>query len=236
MNIRFALVLTALCMTTSAYAHGIWVAERLDRPTVVYGDGGEDSRYDSERVARVLGFDDNSQATAITVHRGADNAWLDVPKDTTSATVQFFEAYHTKDKEGKWHKLPKKDVAGAVSTSKSAMSTITLFDHQKQPKIYAHLPLQIIALKDPLSLKKGDSLPVQVIFNGKPLADAPLIADYLADPTNSIKTDEKGNALITLGSNTLNVLYTYHKTSSDEPDVDTMTYVNTLSFNLQKGH
>lgn len=236
MNIRPLLAFTALLATTSAGAHGIWVAERLDRPTIVYGDGGEDSRYDSGRVGRVVGLTTNNEVVAITVGRGADNAWLEVPKDIAVATVQFHESYHTKDANNTWHKLPKKDVPNAVSSSKSAMSAITLFEHQKESQLFAHLPLQITALKDPLSLKKGDVLPVQVSFNGKPLADAPLIADYLADPSNSIKTDKNGNAFIKLGSNTVNVLYTYHKAPSDEPDVDNMTYVNTLSFSVQPTH
>jgi uncharacterized GH25 family protein len=39
-------------------------------------------------------------------------------------------------------------------------------------------PLEVIFLKDPSNLKKGDSLPIRVLFEGKPLAGISLNAKY----------------------------------------------------------
>lgn len=223
-------------LSSTAYAHGFWVAPRLDKPTIIYGDGAIDSRYKTERIGQVIGLDAAYQPVVVGVQKGEHNAWLDMPKDTNIVTVQFTESYYTEDAQGKRHRLPKKDVPNAKKTTKNVLSTIALLDSQSSPATLSHLPLQIITLADPFSLKKGDSLPVQVRFNGNPIADVPVIADYLNDPDNTQKTDNNGMATVVVGSNTLNVLYAYHKTAGDGVDVDNITYVNTLSFNLQKHH
>jgi len=62
----------------------------------------------------------------------------------------------------------------------------------------AGLKIELIALANPATLKRGEPLPVKVVFNSKPLANVTIkvFAGHKTDPAHKIITDEKGHALI----------------------------------------
>ena len=47
-----------------------------------------------------------------------------------------------------------------------------------------------------MTLKKGDTYEIQVLKEGKPYANAPLIQDVINDLTNESKADENGKQLL----------------------------------------
>lgn len=79
-------------------------------------------------------------------------------------------------------------------------------------------PLEIIPLVDPITLRAGDSLKVQVLFKGKPLADAVIsciprgkvLADGF-DTDHEAKTDANGEAILPLPESNLYLIVTHRK-------------------------
>jgi len=95
------------------------------------------------------------------------------------------------------------------------------------------LPLEILPQVDPLSLKLGETLRIQVLFDGKPLAKVKVVGDYLNESDSSVKTDEKGYAQIKVRSTGLNVVKVSHNVQrEDRREVDEDGYVSTLAFSL----
>jgi uncharacterized GH25 family protein len=100
------------------------------------------------------------------------------------------------------------------------------------------MPLEIVPLKNPLTLKQGDTLPIQVYANGKPAADVEVVAEFVTDRENNVvKTDSEGKAEITIRNNGLNVL----ATETSEPIADTtkadkLAKFATLSFTFAADH
>ena len=65
----------------------------------------------------------------------------------------------------------------------------------------AGLPLELVAERDPCDVKPGGSLPVRLLFNGRPLQGALVVALNQADPTLKVevRTDRHGRANLPLG-------------------------------------
>ena len=57
-----------------------------------------------------------------------------------------------------------------------------------------------------MTLKKGDTYEIQVLKEGKPYANAPLIKDVINDLTNESQADANGKATVTVSANGLNVV------------------------------
>lgn len=62
----------------------------------------------------------------------------------------------------------------------------------------AGLKIELIALANPAQLKRGEDLPVKVLFEGTPLPNVliKVFAGHKSDPAHRVTTDEKGEALI----------------------------------------
>lgn len=86
------------------------------------------------------------------------------------------------------------------------------------------LPLEIIALQNPFSLKVGDNLPIQVLFNGS-LITNPLV-EYLGE---IIEVDSGGIALIPIGSSGLQVI----EASYRDPNFNSPTISYAATFTAQ---
>jgi len=84
------------------------------------------------------------------------------------------------------------------------------------------LPIEIMALENPLNLEAGDNLPIQVLF-AETLVDDPLV-EYLG---KTITVDNNGTALIPIGESGFVVIEaSYTDPNSDNPEI---SYAATFS-------
>lgn len=96
------------------------------------------------------------------------------------------------------------------------------------------LPLEIVPLKDPYGLGAGERLPVQVLYEGRPLAGALVMLTNLefdGHPVEQNLTDKSGQTSFIvphLGSWLVNVLWT--KPIQGNPDADFDTTFSSLTF------
>jgi uncharacterized GH25 family protein len=63
-----------------------------------------------------------------------------------------------------------------------------------------HFTLELVPRKNPYTLKAGEKLPVTLLYRGKPLANALVVAMNKADPAKAVRvrTDAKGHATLPL--------------------------------------
>ena len=101
--------------------------------------------------------------------------------------------------------------------------------------------LEIVPEKDPAALAGGESLPVQVLFRGKPLAGVRVSAAYAgaemkghAFPVTA-ETGADGRALLKLDRGGLWYARLIHMVpAQDDPEVDWRSFFSTLTFEVPK--
>ncbi len=91
---------------------------------------------------------------------------------------------------------------------------------------------------DPTILQAGNELPVQVLFDGKPVEGVEVTADYVNDSHAApVKTDAEGIARINIRNAGLNVVGAgYSRPLSGSKEADKLSYFTTLTFNLDHHH
>ena len=97
------------------------------------------------------------------------------------------------------------------------------------------LPLEIVPLVNPLTRKIGETLPIRVLYHGKPLADANLGWAYPGDgeaPRGTLRSDEKGEALIPISKTGLMTIRLTHMTRPKTPEYEWESFWTTLTFRI----
>lgn len=100
-------------------------------------------------------------------------------------------------------------------------------------------PIEIMPEKNPYATKPGDSLPVQVIFRGKPAADLQMEMAWLppggkAEVKVAGRTDSEGRLAIPIGSKGIWKLHTVLMERCAEPAVaDWESFWSSLTFEIQ---
>lgn len=228
-----ASALTLLAANT--FAHGVWLDERTDEATVVYGHGGTDDAYSPAKFTFVKGYDKDGNVKAIEKKATDKNVSLTIPEGVTYLGFVLDNGYWTKKKDGKWENKPKTEVKDAVKGGHYIKNAIAVVSEEATVKPVEGLDLQIIPLENPLKKKAGDTLGIQVIFKGKPLANAEITKDYVnMSHEKDAKTDKDGKATVTIRNQGLNVISTsYSEQLEADPKADKNGYTTTLSFELE---
>ncbi len=93
--------------------------------------------------------------------------------------------------------------------------------------------LQIVPVT-PIPAMLDQPLKVRVLFQGKPVAGARVLRDFLNDPdAKPLKTAADGTVTIKVRNQGLNVLCAIYNAPSDEPSkADRMEHLATLAFTL----
>jgi len=234
MTKRIPLIFSALAaMTAAAQAHGIWVAQRHGDLAVIYGHGAGDEPYEPEKIKAAVSYLASGETRDAKIVPQAKNALIEPAKGATSLTVVLDNGIWTKGADGKSVNKPKRDVPDAQLASHAIKINTTVLAGGGEPKP-SGLGLEIVPLVDPMRLKMGDDLPVQVLSEGRPLPGVSLNTDYVNDPhAKSDKTDADGRVTLFIRNDGLNVIGVAHVAKTPgNPEVDQVGYFATLSFTL----
>ena len=101
---------------------------------------------------------------------------------------------------------PITEVPDAVKSTHAIKYDVHYWNAQAKPFVDKDAFIQIIPSVNPLTLRKGDTYEIQVLKDGKPYANAPLIKDLINDLTGEAKADENGKATVAVTADGLNVV------------------------------
>jgi uncharacterized GH25 family protein len=95
--------------------------------------------------------------------------------------------------------------------------------------------LEIVPLRDPFKVKTGETLPVRVLFQGKPLAEANLGWQHPGDGETArgyVRTDDKGEAPVPVAKSGLMTIRLTHMTRPKTKDYEWESFWSTLTFRV----
>ncbi len=163
-----------------------------------------------------------------------DHVLFAAPDSTVVVHGEFDNGFWSEKPDGKWVNKPKDEVPGAKQSGHYVKYTTGILRPLAGPLAAKGFPLEIVALADPIGMKAGDELPIQVFADGKPLADVEVIAEYTTDSEGAkVTTDAEGKAVVTIRNQGLNVIAaSWSVPTPDSGKADETGYFATLSFNL----
>lgn len=246
----FALIGLVSCM--NVYAHDMWVAapHTMNNNQVLHADLAYGDRYPhgtTIEAKRALLFQPleimNEQGKRSTLKLVEDNYRYASTSKLQSGTYYILGTYRPtfwlKNADGQWFQDKNlKDVPNATHCEQTQMFAKSLLVVGKQYRAQmATQPigqmLEIVPLKNPLTVKAGEFIPIQVLYQGKALVGATITATadtvLAKDPDSknahreiqgySAKTDKDGKANFVPLIEGLWKLRVNHKADFEQSDV-----------------
>jgi nickel transport protein len=226
------LTLAIILFSTSALlAHDAWVAKDGDVLVVTYGHGDKLEAYKPAYVKAAKAFNATGTEISTAITAQATRAIL-APAQAPAMTMVFFDS-------GAWVKTPEghknvskreaKDVISSLKSQKYSKNVWQWNDRFSQPM---GGKMELVPLKNPLSLKAGDKLPFQVLYEGKPLAGATVAAAGVEK--DRLKTDANGRAVVAIEKKGFNLVSATRKTDiPKDPDADVLYEAANITFEVK---
>jgi nickel transport protein len=222
-------------MFTNVFAHDFWLEKKDGKIFIVSGHDDKWDAYDPARVKEVKAFDSKGNILKIDVVRQKEAAYI-VPKENLAMISVFFDNHFwTKTTDG-WKNITKRE---AVKQSLQILESGQSFKYAKYIEKWSDnftMPvgskMEIIPLKNPLSLKAGDVLPITVLLDGKPLEGASIYLQGSHDVT--AQTAKDGAAAVKIKSGHNIVSSTTRVPFTNNPDADQLYLRASISFESKR--
>lgn len=229
-------LLSAFGLSSLASAHTVWVSKVNGENAVSYGHSGTNTdAYNPDKLTQAYGFKTDGSKVDLKIDKKDNHAALaEVPEDLGIAVVEFDNGYWSQDKNGDWVNKRGDQVDGAKGSNKYFKETVAYLNPRIKPQP-AGLKLEIVPEVNPATLKKGEDLKVQVLFDGKPVEAAEITGNYFDPDAPTVVTDAEGYAVIPVVGSTFNILETGHNVDSKDP-FENERYSSTLSFSAKHEH
>lgn len=232
--------LSCALMPLHALAHGIWFAQRSGELALIYGHGGEDldmiKRY--EKVNAVAAFDRKGEPVKTALRRTDHLALVDTQANPAVVAAVLDNGFWSKGADGKWVNKGKDEVPDAKESGRYVKYTVYLRAPLASPlgALPGHV-LQIVPLKPALPQHKDEVMTLRVLFNGRPVAGARVIRDYVTDPeAKPIVTGKDGLVTVRVRNQGLNVIAASFDATPDDPAKAAKNGLfASLAFTLQHG-
>ncbi|MEZ2298250.1 DUF4198 domain-containing protein [Variovorax sp. RCC_210] len=235
-SVRAVVVFSALAGGALAQAHGVWVAQRASELALVLGEGALDESYAPRQVREVKAFTARGAPTGVVQQPRTRNVVVEPDADAAVLSMAVEDGFWSQGADGKWVSGSRVQVPGAKKAGHYMKYGTTLLKPVHMPFAPLGMDLEIVPLADPMALRRGQPLAIRVLSNGKPVAGAAVIGDFVGNVSGPrVKTDRTGRATVVLGSSGLNVIaVSLTRPRADRTEADEDGLEATLAFALPK--
>lgn len=230
-QVLIALIAMYFLMFSTAFAHDAWIEKKGDEFVVLYGHGDKIDPYDLKKIKEVKAFDTARKEISVEVKAKGDGAVV-VPKGNAALITLYFDnGFWSKTPDG-WKNKPKKEQPDAVESSHSVKYSKALTAWSDKLSKPLGMKMEIVPLKNPLSLKAGDILPIKVFFDGKSMEGASVdIGGYHKE---DMKTDKNGMAEVKIQKAGSQIIAAGIKIPlKDNPDADILSISTNITFEVK---
>jgi nickel transport protein len=235
--IATAIVTASVIVTSAAHAHGIWFAQRAKQLALIYGVGADD--LDSVKrlplIESVSGYDAQWRPVPATLRVAGPLLLVDSDSAPVAVSAVLQNGVWSKTADGEWHKKGRDEVPDAKISEKTIKYAVHIVGPLSAP--LPSLPtqtLQIVPVDATLPEMLGQPLKLRVLFQGKPVAGARVLTDFVNDPDGEpVKSAADGSVTLKVRNQGLNVITAIFDGPADDPKkVDKIEHLATLSFVL----
>lgn len=196
----------------AVHAHGAWLAKVHGDYNVMWGH--DPSNSDPYNPAEVIAAQQVKNGQIKPLHVIRDHKFARMQADKPGIVAAIMDSgFVTKTADGKYRRLNKSDAAKLAKVEASAYRTrytVLYANNREKPKKMGY-DLELLPSRNPGQFKKGEFVPVQVLFKGKPLANASIQSNYLSHPKQEIKTDAQGKAMVPVANYRFNAWAVSHR-------------------------
>lgn len=238
-RIALSLLVAAGCAGGLAQAHGIWFAERSTQLALLYGVGADD--LDAVKrlplVTRMDGYDAAGKPVATSLKADGRLVLVDLVNQPAVVAAVLDNGTWSKAPDGKWYKKGKDEVPNAVTSEHTFKYAVHLRAPLSAP--LGALPgqvLQVTPVGADLPKMMGEPIKLRVLYQGKPVAGAKVMHDWVNDPDGTpVLSDKDGYVTLKVRNQGLNVIVAIYAVPSDQPTkYNSVEHLASLSFVL--GH
>ncbi|OQX27528.1 MAG: hypothetical protein BWK80_04840 [Desulfobacteraceae bacterium IS3] len=229
-KIIFSAILILFWIQTG-YAHQLWVIKENGKFVVARGHiPDKTDKYNPVCVKEMKGFDKNGNPVSLERKDEESRAVFISDKDIAVMTVQCDWGFRVNTTQGK--KLMNRQEArqAGFKVLDSFFSTQflkSMFENSEGITKPLGLKFEIVPMKNPFQLASDESLPVQILFDGKPLAD---IAVSSEKDSEAVKTDKDGVAMIKIAEKGIRLISARHKVPvQNNPETDYLLFTAFLT-------
>ncbi len=251
LNLIITLGILITCIVTSAQAHMLWLNASNYAPKpgeTVWIEIGWGHKYPRDqvmtegRLERLYVIDAKGQELSVKKIFPSFYKFTPLTKGVCQIVGKLNPVFISKTTEGR--KLGnKKSVSDVVSCTQYIMNAKAMIEVGGDKEGFSRQStelLEILPLKDPGSLAVGDTLPVKIMFKGKPLAGTKLQCTYTGYEADKEKhwavekeSDSKGIVRVKLNSKGQWLFNTNHKAPyPDKSEADEYSYRTCLTIGI----
>lgn len=212
-------------------AHDFWIEQRGDNFRVVFGHGTHREEFEPSKIKSIRVID--TEGRDIPFKKEMKDKGLNIRPERLPALiiVEIDNGYWSKTIYG-WKELPKRKASRVVEALRSIFYTKTIISWSEAIEKASSLArLDILPLKNPFEIQEGETLPLKILLEGKPLAGAEVFGiDHKKIGTTS--RDGLISIPIFRGNNLVTV--NYREPLKDDPDADVLSLTATLTFEVKR--
>lgn len=163
--------LVLLATASMVQAHDLWLEKRGDKAFLFYGHPGNTDSYPLSKISSLSGITANQWEVPLQPmqYKASGFAWL--TDEFVMLTASFDNQYWFSTEEDGWRNFATpQEVRGTILEEGKALkytkNIVEWRDFMKKP---VGMRAEIVPLKDPTRLKEGDTLPVMLYYEGKPV-------------------------------------------------------------------
>jgi nickel transport protein len=218
-----------------AFAHHLWVAEDEAGFFVARGHAPDKvEAYNPFAVKEVRAYDRNGNQVPVTKKDMKNRVSLKTGSDVSMITAKCDWGYRVNTTDGKKmmnrHQAEKAGLQ-IVSSFFSTQYTKSLFKDGGYVTKAVGLEFEIIPRKNPFKTVHGDTLPVQINFQGTPLANV----SVFSGAGQELKSDDKGIVNVPLSKKGIQIIWASHKVpTKGNKEMDYRQYMTFVSFGISE--
>jgi len=226
----------AMVAATGAQGHAFWFTERSKQFAMVFGVGADDLDM-VKRMPKVTSFnayDPEGKEVPSKLTVTGPLVLVDVQNDPAIVAATMNYGVWSKAPDGEWYPKGKDEVPGATVSEQNYKYGVRIRHDGKVVPLLPGQKLQIVPVKAKLPEKMGQPIKLKVYFDGKPVAGARVMEDWVNDPdAKGVKTGKDGTVTLKVRNQGLNVIVAVWNTKPEDPSkTNTVEHLATLSFVL----
>jgi len=219
-----------LLLAASAYSHDLWVEKADGKYVLMFGHMERIETYNPGWVREIKGYDGKMNAVKLNVIKGKENVSFSSKKPVALVSLVFDSGYWVKTEDG-LRNISKRGLTNYLEATHFIEPVKTIFRWSEQFTRPVGTRMEIVPLKNPLTLKPGETLPIKVIFEGNPLAGAVVTSH---GELTGIRTGKDGCAQVRIEEKGLQVFAAKHKVQlNGDSDADFQVFQAYISFEVR---